>query len=55
MKRIEATFFRQTMFANFEKEIHEMAESGQVLIAKSITDVYRNNLEVLSGQWNGYR
>ncbi|MCP4255490.1 MAG: oligoendopeptidase F family protein, partial [Candidatus Scalindua sp.] len=33
MKRIEATFFRQTMFANFEKEIHEMAESGQVLIA----------------------
>ena len=49
MKRIEATFFRQTMFASFEKEIHEMAESGQVLIAKSITDVYRKNLETYLG------
>ncbi|MFQ5788392.1 MAG: M3 family oligoendopeptidase, partial [Thermodesulfobacteriota bacterium] len=49
MKRIEATFYRQTMFANFEKDIHEMAESGQVLIAKSITDVYRKNLEAYLG------
>lgn len=50
MKRIEATFYRQTMFANFEKEIHEMAESGKVLIAKSITDVYRKNLETFLGK-----
>ncbi len=49
MKRIEATFYRQTMFANFEKEIHEMAESGKVLIAKSITDIYRKNLEIYLG------
>lgn len=50
MKRIEATFFRQTMFANFEKDIHEMAESGKVLIAKSITDTYRKNLEAYLGK-----
>ena len=50
MKRIEATFYRQTMFSNFEKEIHEMAESGKVLIAKSITDVYRKNLETYLGK-----
>ncbi len=50
MKRIEATFYRQTMFAHFEKEIHEMAESGKVLIAKSITDVYRKNLEIYLGK-----
>jgi len=50
MKRLEATFYRQTMFANFEKDIHEMAESGQVLIAKSITDVYRKNLESYLGK-----
>lgn len=50
MKRIEATFFRQTMFANFEKDVHEMAESGKVLIAKSITDVYRKNLEAYMGK-----
>ncbi len=50
MKRIEATFYRQTMFANFEKDVHEMAESGKVLIAKSIIDVYRKNLEAYLGK-----
>ncbi len=50
LKRIEATFYRQTMFANFERDIHEMAESGKVLIAKSITDVYRKNLEAYLGE-----
>ena len=29
MKRIEATFFRQTMFASFEKDVHEMARIRQ--------------------------
>ncbi len=50
MKRIEATFYRQTMFANFEKDIHVMAESGKVLIAKTITDIYRKNLEAYLGK-----
>lgn len=50
MKRIEATFYRQTMFANFEKDIHEMAESGKALIAKSITGIYRKNLETYLGK-----
>jgi len=50
MKRIEATFFRQTMFANFEKDVHKMAESGKVLMAKSITDIYRKNLEAYLGK-----
>ncbi len=50
MKRIEATFYRQTMFANFEKDTHEMAESGKVLMAKSITDIYRKNLEAYLGK-----
>ncbi|MCP5006408.1 MAG: oligoendopeptidase F [Planctomycetes bacterium] len=50
MKRIEATFYRQTMFANFENDIHEMAESGSVLMSKSITDVYRKNLAAYLGE-----
>ena len=50
MKRIEATFYRQTMFANFEKDIHELAESGGILISRSITDVYRKNLEAYLGE-----
>ncbi|MBM4054754.1 MAG: oligoendopeptidase F [Planctomycetes bacterium] len=50
MKRIEATFFRQTMFANFEKDIHEAAEAGKALTAKSITDIYRKNLEAYLGE-----
>lgn len=50
MKRIEATFYRQTMFANFEKDVHGIAESGKVLIAKSITHIYRKNLEAYLGK-----
>ncbi|OQY98521.1 MAG: oligoendopeptidase F [Candidatus Brocadia sp. UTAMX2] len=50
MKRTEATFFRQTMFANFEMDVHTTAESGKVLIAKSITDIYRKNLETYLGR-----
>ncbi len=50
LKRIEATFFRQTMFANFEMDVHEMAEDGKVLIAKSITEIYRKNLEAYLGK-----
>jgi len=50
MKRIEATFYRQTMFANFEKDIHDLAESGGILISKSITDIYQKNLEIYLGE-----
>ena len=37
---IRATIVRQTMFAEFEKKTHEMAEAGEPLTVQSFKDVY---------------
>jgi len=42
---IRATIVRQTMFAEFEKITHEIAESGEGLTVKAFKDVYRKLLE----------
>ncbi len=42
---IRATVVRQTMFAEFEKRTHEMAESGEPLTVKSFRAVYRELLD----------
>lgn len=42
---IRATIVRQTMFAEFEKITHEMAEAGEPLTVQTFKDVYRNLLE----------
>jgi oligoendopeptidase F len=47
---IRATIIRQTMFAEFEKITHEMAESGEPLTVKAFQDVYRKLLETYFGQ-----
>ncbi len=46
---IRATIVRQTMFAEFEKITHEMAESGQPLTVQTLKDAYRNLLEQYFG------
>jgi oligoendopeptidase F len=46
---IRATIVRQTMFAEFEKLTHEMAEAGQPLTVRTIKDVYRSLLEQYFG------
>lgn len=40
IRDIRSTIIRQTMFAEFEKITHEMAEAGEPLTVNSITDVY---------------
>ncbi|MGB8955494.1 MAG: oligoendopeptidase F [Tumebacillaceae bacterium] len=40
LDQFRSTFFRQTMFAEFEKTAHAMAEEGQPLTADSMSDVY---------------
>ena len=35
------TFFRQTLFAEFELEIHERAEKGAALTAEELSDIYK--------------
>ncbi|MGL4594282.1 MAG: oligoendopeptidase F [Thermoguttaceae bacterium] len=42
---IRQTIFRQTMFAEFEQQTHEMVESGESLTAKSIQNTYRKLLD----------
>ncbi len=46
---IRGTIFRQTMFAEFEKITHEMAEAGEPLTLEAFKDVYRGLLEKYFG------
>jgi oligoendopeptidase F len=46
---IRATVVRQTMFAEFEKITHEMAEAGEPLTVESFKSVYRKLLEAYFG------
>ena len=46
---IRATLFRQTMFAEFELEVHRRAEAQQPLTLEVLTDIYRDLLAVYFG------
>lgn len=46
---IRATVVRQTMFAEFEKTTHEMAERGEPLTVESFRAVYRKLLDAYFG------
>lgn len=46
---IRATVVRQTMFAEFEKRTHEMAEAGEALTVDSFRSVYRELLDAYFG------
>ncbi|GCE16636.1 oligoendopeptidase F [Dictyobacter kobayashii] len=40
LEDIRATLFRQTMFAEFEQQIHSQAEKGEALTADTLTTMY---------------
>ncbi|WP_058485903.1 oligoendopeptidase F [Defluviitalea phaphyphila] len=42
LEQFRGTLFRQTMFAEFEKITHEMAEKGEPITANTLSTVYRN-------------
>jgi oligoendopeptidase F len=46
---IRGTIIRQTMFAEFEKVTHEMAEAGEPLTVQAFKDVYRKLLAAYFG------
>ena len=46
---IRGTVYRQTMFAEFEKIVHEMEEAGEPLTLESFRAVYRKLLETYFG------
>jgi oligoendopeptidase F len=46
---IQATFFRQTMFASFERETHRLTEKGEILTASRLNSLYREHLDAFLG------
>lgn len=46
---IRGTIYRQTMFAEFERETHAMCEAGEPLLLESLQSIYRNLLTKYSG------
>ena len=49
MEQFRSTFFRQTMFAEFELRIHDMAEAGQGLSGERFTALYLELLRKYHG------
>ena len=46
---IRGTIYRQTMFAEFERETHALCEAGEPLLLESLQAIYRNLLEKYLG------
>ena len=53
LESIRGTFFRQTMFAEFELEIHEAAEKGEALTGAIFSEKYLNLLKKYHGHDDG--
>ncbi|MDB5396550.1 MAG: oligoendopeptidase family protein [Rhodospirillales bacterium] len=53
IETIRTTFFRQTMFAEFELKAHEAAEKGEALSGDSLTKIYLDLLKRYHGDAQG--
>jgi oligoendopeptidase F len=53
LESMRGTWFRQTMFAEFELKIHEEAEAGNPLSGKRMTDIYCDLLKRYHGDADG--
>lgn len=53
LEQIRGTFFRQTMFAEFELAIHQAAEAGQPLTGARFTEMYGDLLKRYHGHDEG--
>ena len=53
LEQIRGTFFRQTMFAEFEQAIHEAAENGEPLTGPKFTEIYAELLKRYHGHDQG--
>ncbi len=53
LESIRGTFFRQTMFAEFELTIHQMAENGEPLNGTVLSEVYGDLLKRYHGHNEG--
>jgi len=53
LERMRATFFRQTMFAEFELALYEAAERGEALSGEGISKIYGDILKRYHGHDKG--
>ena len=53
LENLRTTFFRQTMFAEFELAIHERAEAGEALTGSKLTEIYADLLRRYHGHDEG--
>ena len=53
LEGLRTTLFRQTLFAEFELKIHEMAEKGEPLVGEKLTELYRGLLKEYYGHDQG--
>ncbi len=53
LESIRGTFFRQTMFAEYELAIHEAVEQGQPLTGQKLTEMYTDILKRYHGHDDG--
>ena len=53
LEGIRGSFFRQTMFAEFELKIHELAEAGEALSGRRMTALYLELLKKYHGHDEG--
>ncbi len=53
LESLRGTFFRQTMFAEFELALYETAERGEALTGARITDIYRDLVRRYHGHDDG--
>ncbi|MCJ7558240.1 MAG: oligoendopeptidase F [Gammaproteobacteria bacterium] len=53
LENIRGTFFRQTMFAEFELAIHETQERGEPLTGQKLTEIYGDLLRRYHGDAQG--
>lgn len=50
LELFKASIYRQTMFAEFEKDISDMCEKGEILTAEKLNDTYYNLVKTYFGK-----
>ena len=53
LENLRTTLFRQTMFAEFELKIHELAEKGEPLTGEKLSGIYRDLVKEYYGDARG--
>lgn len=49
LDKIRSTFFRQTFFADFEKQVHELVESDKPVTPQKLCDLYEELVRIYHG------